>query len=150
MGALRIVVNDAMNELHEWVEAGFRQRGKNASGRTFRSVRVNTTETPTFVEGTLSAEDQWKYVGSGRGPGGQPPVDNIRSWVEARGLNISEWAVAKSIAKRGTRDWQLKNTNVFLDAIEAWEKFTLPDFEDKAGKLMEDAIVEVAVNNLKN
>ena len=149
MEGLTTIVNEAMIELHAWVVAGFEQRGKNATGKTLASVTESTVTTSTYVEGTMFADSQWRYVGNGRGPGGMPPVENIQAWIDAKGLDISAWAVAKTIAEFGSKDFRQKNSNIFTDAIDAWERLDLPVFEDRAGKELEDLVVEVARKNFK-
>jgi len=143
--SLRVIVNDAMNELHEWVQSGMAQRGKNATGATMRSVTISTVGDETYAEGTMSADSQWQFVGSGRGPGGLPPIGNIQLWIDAKGLDLNAWAVARTIAERGSADFRAKNTNVFLDAIDAWERLSLPVTEQEAGKFLEDVVVETTL-----
>lgn len=143
-------MNESLNALHEWIQAGMEQRGKNASGSTMRSVTISTSEGPTFVDGTLSADHQWRYVGSGRGPGGLPPIQNIQDWIDSKGLDISAWGVAKKIAQSGSADYRQKNSNVFLDAIEAWEAHDLKDMDEALGKDLEDKVVELSVTQLRN
>jgi hypothetical protein len=77
-------------------------------------------------------------------------VENIRRWIEAKGLDLNAWAVAKNMAKRGSKDWRNKAPNVFLSAID--------DFENNGGAesltnevagYFEEQVVEAVVNNWK-
>lgn len=130
MGA-RTIAFDAMNTLRANVQAGMEQRGKNATGNTSRRVEVLSFGSEFTGEAALEADSQWKYVGNGRGPGGRPPIDNLRQWIAARGLSISPYALAEKITKEGSRDFRLGRTNVFLDQITAWEGKDLPQAEDR-------------------
>lgn len=150
MPDLSTLVEAAMMDLRGWVEAGMEQRGKNATGETMASVQVSVTTAPDHVTGSLSALSTWRYVGSGRGPGRMPPVDNLQAWIEARGLDLDAWAVARSIALHGTDDFRRKNTNVFLDAIEAWERLDLSRYDEEFARNLEDHVVEITVGILRN
>ena len=98
------------------------ERKKVATGVTLRSI---TTEVNSIagvgLQGRMSANTNWRYVGNGRGPGRMPPVDNIRRWIEARGLSLSAWAVAKRIAREGSKDHRQGNANVFEQGIAEWQ-----------------------------
>lgn len=139
-----------MIDLKGWVAAGMSQRGKNATGGTLASVATAAISGPNFTQGVLIAEENWKFVGNGRTPGLMPPIEPIQRWINARGLSISAWAVAVGIAKRGSRDFRQHNSNVFTDATEAWERLSLPAMEEKTALLLEDQVVEITTNTLKN
>lgn len=44
-----------------------------------------------------------RFMLYGRGPGKMPPVEAIAGWTRKYGIEISPWAVAKHIAKHGTK-----------------------------------------------
>jgi hypothetical protein len=73
------------------------------------------------ITARLSANANWRWVGNGRGPGGMPPVANIQRWIEAKGLSLSAWAVAKRIGEQGSADYRAGRTNVFEDGIAEWQ-----------------------------
>jgi hypothetical protein len=107
-------------------------------------MTVGVSSGAGYVVGQLETDDYWKYVGSGRGPGGMPPVSRLAEWVQRAGVAVSPWALAKSIAKHGTRDFRLKKANVFTSAIDKWEQGpALGELEQVSGKELEDAAVEV-------
>ena len=116
-----------MTELVQGIGAIMDERRKVATGETKRSMttEVNSYENlqgQTFgITARLSANANWKWVGNGRGPGGMPPVQNIQRWIDAKGLSLSAWAVAKRIAKDGSLDYRRGNTNVFDDGIAEWQ-----------------------------
>ena len=127
----REIAYNAMERLRGYIRQAFEARGKNASGGTRDSMRTLSSEGLTFGTASLEANSNWKWVGNGRGPGKMPPIDPIRQWIASRGLDISEWAVAKKIAKVGSRDYRLKRRNLFLEEIEAWEKTDVPKAEQQ-------------------
>ena len=111
-------ISEIRQKLRGNIHSDMVNRGLNATGRTSASIRTNTLEGPQFVSGTLYANDNWEFVGSGRKPGKQPPISPLKTWIEARGLDMNPYALAKSISEKGTKDFRQKNKNVFLDNIE--------------------------------
>ena len=122
------------------------ERKKVATGDTLRSI---TTEVNSIagvgLQGRLSANANWRYVGNGRGPGAMPPVDNIRRWIEAKGLSLSAWAVAKRIAKEGSRDHRQGNANVFEEGITEWQsnETLIAAAEEVAAALADTVVVDL-------
>lgn len=51
----------------------------------------------------LDAPEYTRYMLYGRRPGKMPPVAPIASWCAKYGISISPWAVAKKIAREGTK-----------------------------------------------
>lgn len=126
------------------------RRGKMASNRTASSLSVFVVAHPFGVTGVLEGNDNWKYWGNGRGPGKMPPIAPIQDWIDATGHDLNAWAVAKGIAKRGTRDFRIKAPNIVITAINSFENGAGMDkLEEEAGKEMEDAIVDSVHLNLK-
>jgi hypothetical protein len=138
----------AMYDLQRVVTAEGRIRA--TTGGIFDRLTTPVSSGSGYVMGQLEGDDYWIYVGNGRGPGGMPPVNNIAAWVNAAGIDANPWAIAKSIAKKGTRNWRAKKTNIFKDGIDKWEKGgSLDRLEDVAGKEFEDSVVEVVRTNMK-
>ena len=125
-------------------------RLRNTTQGIFDRITTPVSSGNGYVVGQLEADDYWVFVGNGRGPGGMPPVDNIRAWVERAGIDASPWAIAKTIAKKGTRAYRQGKPNVFLAGIDKWEDgASLANATEVAGKEIEDAAVEVVVTNMK-
>lgn len=150
MRTLAEIAGDAITDIRSAIEQGMEQRGKVASGSTIRSIQTGVFAATGYAMGVLSADHQWRYVGNGRGPGLMPPVESIRSWIEARGLDLSPWAVAKKIAREGTFDFRAKRPNVFLSEIDGWVENKLTAVEDAVAELGMDRTVEVIKTNLKD
>ena len=62
---------------------------------------LRTTITGTTIQ-FWSARYGW-FMLHGRGPGKQPPIAAIRDWIDRYNIPRNEWAVAKKIAREGTR-----------------------------------------------
>ena len=82
------------------------QKGMNASGKTLASLEI--AETPTGYQ--LLADNGIYFMEHGRGPthpgatAGNPNlVEIIQDWLDAKGLDINPYAVAKTIHINGTR-----------------------------------------------
>lgn len=120
----------AMVNLENTIRVNSRVRDKNATGGTVASMTHTVTAYPGALFARLEANDNWKWMGNGRGPGRMPPVQNIERWISARGLTISAWAVARKIAKEGSKDYREKNPNIFEQSIVEWQ----------GGKSLDDAM----------
>lgn len=69
-------------------------------GRTVHfALDTTSAKTPTVILHTPAYTNFMLY---GRGPGRMPPLEPIESWMEAKGLTGSAWAIRKHIAEFGT------------------------------------------------
>jgi hypothetical protein len=144
-------MRDAINEIRALSIAEMERRGKVATGRTISTLSTVVTETPGFVTGELQGESQWKWVGNGRGPGGMPPIGPIQAWIDAKGLAISAWAVAKTMALKGSKDYRNRAPNVFLSAIDDFEKGQgIQKLEAEVAGHFEEQAISIALTNLKS
>jgi len=75
-----------------------------------------------------------------------PPIEPIRKWIESRGLEISPWAIAKSIALKGTLIYQGRKQG--LDIQEAVEKHK-EEFIDSIAKSMASKIKSSILGGFK-
>jgi len=73
----------------------------------------------------------------GRAPGKMPPVEPLIEWVKKKGIVKSDkeargtaWAIAKSISKKGTKNYVRKNKSAIEEALDK-------GFENYADKLAE-------------
>lgn len=138
----------AMYDLQRTITAEGRIRA--TTGGIFDRITTPVSSGTGYVTGMLETDDYWRWVGNGRGPGKMPPLDRIAGWLLRAGIEASPWAIAKSIAKRGTRNFRQGKTNIFTDAIDKWEGGpSIARAEDAAGKEFEDAVVETVRKNLK-
>jgi hypothetical protein len=75
-----------------------------------------------------------------------PPVQTIQAWLTAKGLTLNAWAIAKKMAKEGSRDFRLKRTNIFTDEIDGWAQSGLLE---NAANGIADALGETVVIDLQ-
>jgi hypothetical protein len=139
----------AMVELVSGITEVMTTRKKVATGGTRDSM---TTEVNSYdniqgntfgVVGRLAANANWRWVGNGRGPGTPPPVTSIQRWMDAKGLDLNAWAVARKIGAEGSADYRAGRTNVFEDGISAWqfESNNLVDAADAIAVGLADMVV---------
>jgi hypothetical protein len=144
-----IAMRDAIESIRKGAITEMERRGKVATGRTMSTLSTFVTVDTSTVTGELQGEEQWRFVGNGRRPGKMPPIAPIQAWIDAKGFSISAWAVAKSIAQRGSKDWRNKAPNVFLSAMDDFEKDGLAKLESEVAGYFENQVVDVVVNNFK-
>lgn len=87
-----------------------------ATGRLANSVRVeiDAAQSAAYIVALYYVE----FVVYGRRAGGMPPIERIRDWMIAKGMDGDPWALALSIAESGTsifREFQGAASNVFED-----------------------------------
>jgi len=145
-----IAVRDAIEEIRALSIAEMERRGKVATGRTISTLSTGVTVSDASVTGTLTGEEQWKWVGNGRRPGRMPPIAPIQAWIDAKGLTISAYAVARTIGRLGSKDYRNNAPNVFLSAIDDFEKGPGGKrLEDKAGQYFEQQVIDITIKYLK-
>lgn len=77
-----------------------------------------------FKSVSLTTVRHIQFAKYGRGPGKQPPVNEILKFVKKKGIifkGLTErgtaWAIAKSISKKGTKNWKPNAPNAIEEAI---------------------------------
>lgn len=77
-----------------------------------------------FKSVSLETVKHIQFARYGRGPGKQPPLDPLIEWVKKKGIvtNNKEaegtaFAIAKSISKKGTKNWKPNAPNAIEEAI---------------------------------
>jgi len=84
---------------------------------TRKNVVIQNDETSV----SLFTPSHIQFARYGRGPGKQPPISNILEYVKSRNIRFNglsqegtAWAIAKSIAKKGTSNY-VPNAPNFLE-----------------------------------
>lgn len=83
----------------------------NVTGQALRSLTFVPTPKGYQIVSQGSAESYIESLEKGVPPGKWPNMENIRKWVEARGIasgkevNSAVFLIAQSIAANGTRTW---------------------------------------------
>lgn len=123
------------------------ERNMIASGGTIASLKVELAD-GTPVTGKLTGNPSIYYLIHGRKPGNMPPVQRLFDWVRARGLDISPWAVAKSIAKKGTTIFQGRRKGLEIPPImekhmtELMENLKDSIMNNMISKMLKDSIAK--------
>jgi hypothetical protein len=129
--------------LRDNIRTSMADKGKNATGETARTLDVIARNVGADGgEAALEANANWKWVGNGRGPGRMPPIGPIQAWIDAKGLELSAWAVAGKIKREGSRDFRLGRPNIFIEEIRGWEEIELPRVDAKLTDLLAGRVVE--------
>jgi hypothetical protein len=143
------IAKEAVEKLRADIRKIMVDRNKNATNSTTNGIAVIPSQGQGFGQALLEADSTWKWVGNGRGPGKMPPVAPIQAWINARGLTLNAWGVARKIGLKGSKDFREKRRNVFLQGIETWEKEALPIAEGKMAANMETKVYQVIDQALK-
>lgn len=87
----------------------------------------------TMGENSVSLEtpSHIQYAKYGRGPGKQPPFQEVLDWVKREGIQFEDsteegtaWAIAKSIALNGTLNYVPNAPNALEEALRKhWENY---------------------------
>ena len=80
-------------------DAYYAQNYSGEFGRTAHFTMDISSKTPAAILHTPAYTHFMLY---GRGPGKMPPLEPIESWMKAKGLEGSAWAIRQHIAKFGT------------------------------------------------
>ena len=143
------IAKEAVEKLRTDIRKIMVDRNKNATNSTTNGIGVIPSQGQGFGQALLEADSTWKWVGNGRGPGKMPPIAPIQAWINARGLTLNAWGVARKIGLKGSKDFREKRRNVFLQGIETWEKEALPIAEGKMAANMETKVYQVIDQALK-
>lgn len=88
-----------IQRLHDDVLDSMRANGQQATGRT--AAAMHNTSGPEYAG--LFGPAHLKALRDGRRPGQRPPIEAIKEWLAAKRLQLNPYAVANSIATKGTR-----------------------------------------------
>jgi len=102
------------NTLITRIRQELRAGGKSATGGLISGTTGAVKIEGTRVVFTGMAPEHYIFVDKGRRPGAKPPpVRPIKEWIKRKGLDLNEFAVARSIAKKG-----IKPTNIYTNAVK--------------------------------
>ena len=105
-GDVADIIDDELLDLGELIERGS-PKGVSGTGSSLSSswdIKPATISANGISASVLNPLPFALERLAGRGPGKQPPVDNLRRWAQARG--ISPYAVAKKIGREGTERYK--------------------------------------------
>jgi len=154
--SVRDIVESHLNAIKDGIAERMAQHGRNASGRTVRSMVVQASDTGGYLEGA----GQFRYLEQGRGPGKVPKGfrDIIKEWIIAKGISYQDMipkngtpdqglarlsgAIAHSIMTKGTKLYRDHGyDNIFSELIEKESELLAKEasgiFETEIEKLQE-------------
>ena len=82
------------------VDSYYAQGYNGEFGKTAHFALDISSNNPTVI---LHTPAYTQFLLFGRGPGKMPPLEPIESWMKAKGLEGSAWAIRKHIADFGTK-----------------------------------------------
>ena len=82
------------------VEAYYAEGYSGEFGKTAHFTLDTSSKNPAVI---LHTPAYTQFLLFGRGPGKMPPLEPIESWMEAKGLTGSSYAIRKHIADFGTK-----------------------------------------------
>lgn len=96
----------ALSKVGEQIVEDIREHLRNSKGSTKVSDTIEFRVNGYQV--TILAEDYLKYIDEGRSPGSFPPIQDIRRWIQDKGIqpaNMSldqlTYVISRSIAEKG-------------------------------------------------
>lgn len=104
-------------------------------GDTMDSI-IEITDNNISVK--ISLQDYWEYLDKGTKPH-YPPIQAIKEWVEVKNIDISPYAIQKSIGEKGTQPHPF-----FNDAKDE----TYRAFEQRIYYAIQEDIAEWVTDNL--
>lgn len=128
------LIRQRLESLKQTISANIDSAGQRATGRTQRSMQVDTHSEGAVVVGKLTGRAFFSTLETGTKPwqnkyyrqtkkGKQLSaprffVDIIRDWVAAKGLSLNPWAVATKIMAEGSKLYRDGGrTDIYSEAI---------------------------------
>lgn len=98
------IITNLLTNIRTDVVNSMQANGRYATGETIVALEIVQDEkggqllAPKWVD---TLEKGRGPTSAGAAPGDPPMIEGIKAWVEAKGLDISPWAIKKSIDKKG-------------------------------------------------
>lgn len=119
--------------------------GKKATGKSADALTYEVYDKGLKIIDPLGYIIYQEY---GRGPGKPPPINALREWCIAKGLDIKiAWAVRYNIAKFGTLTFQKKAPRLRL--AEILSEIRVKELSNEISKYSGLTIKETIIKNLK-
>ena len=112
-----------LSKYGESTTEALRAKTPKATGKTAQSLRFEVTEEETKATLRILGKPFYMVVQTGRRPTPQftkPSktfVASIQEWMDAKGIQSSAYAIAKSIHKKGTKLWQQGGNTLVSDIV---------------------------------
>lgn len=103
---IREILRDELEKLRERIDANMTTADQHATGKTRESMQVDVHGT----YGVLTGRYAFASLETGSRPWSKRPkrvprffADLIGEWIEAKGLDLNQWAVARTIIDKGSK-----------------------------------------------
>ena len=120
-----------VEEFNQAIKDDLSSKMIDATGTASSSIYLQSDNTSVTSKGIFYLH----YLDVGRAPGKFPPIDAIINWIEAKGIEIDPYIIARSITQSGTRIFRNRSLGIELD---------------KKRQKVQDNIVENSAKWLKN
>lgn len=156
MEGIREIISECLERVRQRVQERMDASGRNASGRTSKSLTVVLSE----MGGSLEAAPSYRYMLTGRGAGPVPAnfTDIIAQWITDKGISVRPQragqsqeaalrsmagAIAYSIMKNGTRLHRQGGqedmfTDIFAEEVERMGADMLNRVSVEVGKILKE------------
>lgn len=131
---IRDIIREELEALRERIIENMSAAGQHATGKTRDSLQVEIGE----LSGVLTGRRAFATLERGSRPWSKQPkrvpkffADLIGEWIEAKGLDLNKWAVARTLIREGSK----------LYRTGGREDIYSPEIE-KAGMAIADRVVE--------
>lgn len=138
MQSVEQVINKFLNDVAKNIIKQQKERKMRASGKSAASLKVVKDKAG---KQHLVGDESFYFQIHGRAPGKMPPIEKMIEYVRVKRLKASPWALAKSIAKKGTLIWQGKRKG--LNIKEAYEPLEEPFIENLTKALMNETFKSI-------
>src|ERR1035437_8168226 len=144
-------VNEFMDIFMTELKNQLASMGKAVTGELIGSLSYKVNRSGNGFQAVLTSASYLDVVDGGRRPGKFPPLNDIRNWVEAKGIKIgtldqTAFVIARSISQKG-----IKPTNVIEISFDiAWDRYQ-GKFADKIEQDFNEMIdsIQLKLNNAK-
>lgn len=143
-----MIVTDEMKEICRRIAELYKRQleedGAVATGELRDSVDDWHTEADDLSFSLFfSLPRYWKFAPENERTGHRmPPVKAIKDWIDAKHLDLNEWAVAKTIAEVGWQNQPRKNLQDVIDSNE------MEVLINELVRLIEEQIIDDTLNDL--
>ena len=103
---IRQILLEELEDLRQRIIANMGSAGQIVTGKTKDSLQVNVRE----LSGVLTGRQAFATLENGSRPWSRPPkrtpkwfADLIGEWIDAKGLDLNQWAVAHTIIHKGSK-----------------------------------------------
>jgi len=101
MAAIDIAKNEAFRLITD-IQQNMIDRDQVATGETSDSLSYKVEESNGAISISIFGARHIGALEEGRRPGGMPPIWKIQRWIQAKGLSLNAFAVAKKMAEEGS------------------------------------------------